>query len=424
MNKKILFAGVIGNLIEIYDMAIFVFLAPYIAANFFPQVDKLSALISTFAVFFVGSVARPLGSIFFGHIGDLFGRRQSLTIAIVLMAASTFAVGLLPTHLEFGIGATLLLVLCRLCQGFSVGGELTGSVIFMVEHAPQKRSGFSGSFSLAGTNMGALCAAILCGVLSSLLAANKMLAWGWRIPFLLAGFGGLVGWYVRSRVAETEIFKKTQASYERQCSPLVETMRHHWRKILLVIGIAWTGLSATYLLIAYLTTYMTSVLHYAMPQAMLIAMISLASIVLYMPIAGLLSDRFGRRSVLLFAVLGIAVLIIPYFYVVSLGSLAAVLVAQLLINIPAACYFAVGPVVMVEMMPAEVRYTASSIGYSLAAAIFGTSTPMLATWLIRSTHSIYSPAVYVTCVAMVSLCCCLLSFKYLVTPRLQMSDAG
>ncbi len=206
--RRVIIAGMVGNALEIYDMVIYGLLASSMSQNFFPKQDKITGIISTFAIFFIGYLARPIGAVFFGRMGDNFGRKPALIVSIGLMTGSTFILGILPNYQVVGLSAPLLLLMVRLLQGFSCGGELIGSVIFVVEHAPHDHRGFYGSFSVAGANVGLLLATLVVWLLHCYFNESTITEWAWRLPFLIGVLTGLVGWFVRRYTPETQLFQE------------------------------------------------------------------------------------------------------------------------------------------------------------------------------------------------------------------------
>jgi len=405
-------------------MSIYGFLAPFLAFNFFHNQSLVAGLLSTFGVYLFGFLARPLGALFFGHIGDRQGRKKALVISIILMAVATTLIGFLPTYQHVGMLATLLLVMMRLFQGFSVGGEYTGSVLFLVEHAKPGRRGYAGSCAMMGGNLGTLIASAVCWILTYSVAHHAVLQWGWRIPFMLAMLGGIVGLYFRLHVTDTAVFQRIKAAQTaRTPPPFISMFRSHLKELLFILCLTWMGVVVTYLVFVYMTTYMSTVLHYHLVDALMIDTVSMLVVVIIIPIAGLVSDRVGRKPIMMFGALGVAIAIIPYFYVLQLGYLSLAFIAQLIIAVPAACFFAVCPVAMVEMVPAEVRYSVSSFGYNVGAAIFGGTTPLIAMLLIHETHNQLSPSYYLIVCAIITFTACIFMTETKTTET-EMSEAN
>lgn len=402
-------------------MSIYGYLAPFIAMSFFPLERTSTALIKTFGVFFIGFLARPLGALLFGHIGDRRGRKNALVFSIVLMALATCFIGLLPTYTQAGPYAATLLIVMRLFQGFSVGGEYLGSSIFLVEHAPKGYRGFFGGLAMTSGTIGMVLAVLVCWLLTYYLSHFAIQSYGWRIPFLLAAVGGLIGLIVRLHATETQIFVDNKRKYNRMREhPLLQTFRQHKKALLLIICLTWLGVVATYLVMVYMTTYMTSLLHYHMHTVFTINIISVASLLIWVPVAGWLSDRYGRKKIMLTGAVGLIVLIVPYYLILSYHNSVLALFAQLLLTIPLGLYTGVTPTVIVELVPTAIRFSAATLGYNLGAALFGGTAPLLSMWLIHVTGSLLSPGLYLVITGLVTL---LVVFNLIETSKIDLNHA-
>ncbi len=392
--SRVVSAAMIGNAIEVYDLSVYGYLAAFIAVNFFPNHNASAALFNTFAIFFLGFLARPLGSIMFGYIGDRRGRKAALVVSVLLMAAATCAMGLLPTYHALGAMAAVLLVIMRLFQGFSVGGEYLGSSIFLVEHAPANRRGLFGGFAMLSGNIGMFLAAGAAWLVSSCLSHHDMQHFGWRIPFLMAVIGGVVGFWLRLRASETRAFQEVQRHITRLSHPLKDSFIFFRRALLSIVAVTWLGVVATYLITVFMPIYMTHFLHYSMHQALSINFGALVWFLFWIPVSGMLSDRFGRRVIMAVGAAGLMVAILPYYWVLSLGNVWLSFFAQCLMMVPLGIYCGVTPTCIVEMVPPHVRFSATTFGYNIGAALFGGTTPLLAMWLIHLTGYLASPGWY------------------------------
>ena len=391
--RRAITAGVIGNVLEWYDFGVYGYLVPTISALFFPGGDPVVSLLSTFAVFGVGFVMRPVGSILFGIYGDKHGRRKALSAVIFVMAIATFAMGLLPTYAQAGVLAPALLVVVRLFQGLSVGGEFGGSTAYIVEFAPAGRRGFLGSFQLVGVAGGFL--------LGSLSDADR-LAWGWRLPFLLGIAVGIVGWYLRWRLDDTPKFTELEEHGAVAQAPLVEAFRDHPWETFLGFGTTLHNTVAYYIALIFMGSYMINVAKLPQRTVLWVGTGCLAVFVALMPVMGWLSDKVGRRPLLLFLCIAYIVLGYPFFLMAASGSLGLAILAQLLMVVLYAPYAGTCPAFYTEIFPTRVRYTALSVGYNIAVAIFGGFAPFIATFLVHETGSNYAPAFYVIAAAIVT----------------------
>lgn len=402
-NNHSLKPSLVGNLMEVYDMSIYGYLAPFIALNFFPHDNPTTAMIQTFTVFFIGFLARPLGAILFGHIGDAYGRKNALIVSIILIALATTLMGILPTHHSVGAWAAYFLIVCRVFQGFSVGGEYLGSNIYYVEHVADKKRGFSSGLIQNSGIAGTLTAAFTCWLVTLLASHSQITAYAWRIPFLIAIVGGGVGLYIRWRAQEPKIFTEQRAQMPDNYKPFIETMKHQKRNLLLILGLIWLGLVSSYLGVVYMTTYMKVVLHYSLHTALTINTLSVISLLFWMPFAGYLSDKFGRKRIMALGAIGMFVFVVPYYALLGTHNFTIALLAQLAFLAPLALYNSVAVTVIIEMIPTHVRFSTTNIGYNLGAAIFGGSTPLIASWLVHLTHDQYAPAYYLMAVCVLTM---------------------
>lgn len=401
--RKVITASAVGNFIEWYDFAIYGFLATILAAQFFPNENSTTALLETFAVFAVAFALRPLGGLFFGRLGDRLGRRTTLSLTVILISGSTAAIGLMPTYESIGVLAPVLLVIARCLQGFSAGGEYAGACAYVIEHAPPRRRASIASFVPVSTFWSFAFAAGFTFVLSLTLGSDAMAEWGWRIPFLLAIPLGLFGFYLRFKMEESPLFAEAEEDEDLVSSPLKETMVHHWRTILLLVGfVSATGLSF-YTFTTYMSTFMSVEGGLSRAEALLSSSICLIVAGVLCPFAGRLSDRIGRRMTTRSACLILIVGVFPSFILAGTGVLWLAIIGQLLLGIGAVMTGVVTAVLMSELFPTKVRYTASATSYNLAYTIFGGSAPFIATLLIDRTGNQLAPAMYLAVVCVIAL---------------------
>jgi len=401
--RQVISGASIGNAVEWYDFAIYGFLATFIAANFFPAGNETAALLNTFAIFAAAFVMRPLGGLVFGPLGDRIGRQRVLAIVILLMAGSTLAMGLLPTYDAIGVGAPLMLLFLRCLQGFSAGGEYGGGACYLAEFASDRRRGLTVTFIAWSGVVGFLLGSVTVTLLQTLLGDAAMDAYGWRIPFLIAGPLGLVGLYIRLKLTDTPAFEQLAASDDVAASPLREALRTAWRPILQVIGIMIMFNVGYYVVFTYLPTYFIKTLHFSKTTAFVsITVACVVAIVLILPLAAL-SDRIGRRPLLVAGTTAFAVLAYPLFLLLNSGSVAAAIAAHALLAAIESTYISVAVATAIELFATRVRYSGFSIGYNLCVAAFGGTTPYMVAWLTGSTGNNLAPAFYVIVAAVVSL---------------------
>ena len=394
-DKRTLMAGAIGNVLEWYDFALYGYFAPVFAATFFPSEQPSVSLLSAFGVFAIGFLARPLGALLFGYIGDTLGRREALAWSIILMAVPTVVVGLLPAYATIGIAAPLALTCCRFLQGLSVGGEFTGSVTFLVEHAAPSQRGYIGSWAGFSAQVGALVA--------SNLTDEALHQWGWRIPFLLGSLIAFVGWYLRTRIPESPAFEQVRHAGALSAAPIREVFTHQRVAVAKVIGLVWLHGVGFYLLYVYLTTYLSTVTTVPLGTVLTMNTVCMLLLAVLIPLMGHLSDRVGQRPLLLIGAAGLAITAYPSFVWLISGDLPLMWAAYVWLTMLMACYLGPFFAVVVTLFPTAQRYTGLSAGYNIAAALFGGTAPLVATLLVEWSGNVLSPSLYLSLCALISL---------------------
>jgi MHS family proline/betaine transporter-like MFS transporter len=391
-------AGTVGNVMEWYDFAVYGYFVPVIARHFFPASDPTTSLIAAFGAFAAGFLMRPLGGVVFGQIGDRLGRKAALTLSVLAMAIPTFLIGILPDHAVIGPAATMLLVLCRMVQGLSVGGEFTTSIVYLVEGAPPHRRGLAGSWSGFGATMGVLLGSAVAALTTSLLSETALHSWGWRVPFLVGLLVGLAGLLIRRGLPEP-----VSAEHAAAKLPVIESFVTEWRAMLQVVGLTVLQGAAFYLIFVYLVTWFEKEVHLWPKEALDINTFNMVILLAVTPVAGLLSDRFGRKPLLIAGALGLFLAAWPLFWLMHHPNAGAALGGQAGFAVLSALFMGVVPVTMVEAFPARVRCTAIAVGYNISLGLIGGTVPMVATFLIERTHEDLSPAYYLMATAAVSL---------------------
>jgi MFS transporter, MHS family, proline/betaine transporter len=398
-SRKAIWAASIGNLLEWYDFGVYAYLATLIAAKFFPGTDPTASLLAAFAAYGVGFLARPLGGIVIGRLGDTHGRKLALVLTIFMMAVGTIGIGVLPSYESIGIWAPVLLVVLRIVQGIAAGGEWGTSTAFIIEWSPPTRRGFFGSFQQVSTAGGSLLGSATAAVLTSTLSGPAMLDWGWRVPFLLGAILLVVGVYMRQNVEETP-------SYEASREAVAEAQVASGFPLgAMAFGftIFWT--IAYYTLLAWMPSFTQRFGGLSPSEALWANTIGLIAMVCAIPVWGALSDRIGRRPLLMASALSIGILAYPLFSLIAKGGgFALVLPIQILFGVLLALYSGPGPAAISEIFPTHLRSTWMSAGYTLAVAVFGGFAPFIATWLIQQTGEPVSPTyLYLVPAAVVSL---------------------
>ena len=391
--KRAVKATMLGNAMEWFDFGVYAYLATTIGKVFFPEASGSAQLLSTFAIFAAAFIVRPFGGLFFGPLGDLIGRKKVLATTIILMAGSTFAIGLVPSYESIGMAAPILLVLLRLLQGFSTGGEYGGASTFVAEYAPDKRRGFFSSFLEFGTLAGYVAAASLVTIIQTVVSPEELLQWGWRIPFLLAGPLGLIGLYLRLRLEETPAFQQMEQAEERSLADestgkkLRETLVENWRPLVLCIVLVATYNIAHYGLLSYMPTYLTNTLGYDESHGLVLMIVVMLVMMVGISYVGKLSDRVGRKPLLLSGFIGFFVLSLPAYLLIGVGNYVTVFLGLAILGGLLLLFVGVFPSVLPALFPTGIRYGGLAIGYNLAVSIFGGTTPLVLTALESTTGS-------------------------------------
>ncbi|MFI0468881.1 MFS transporter [Saccharopolyspora sp. 5N102] len=394
--KRAVAAAAIGNTMEWFDFGVYSYIAVVISQVFFPPTSSTAQLLSTFATFAVAFLVRPLGGFFFGPLGDRIGRRKVLATTMVTMALGTLAIGLIPSYATIGIWSPALLLVARLVQGFSTGGEYGGAATFVSEYSPDRRRGFMASWLEFGTLAGYSLGAALVTVLTVAMTPQDLTTWGWRIPFLVAGPLGIIGLYLRFRLEETPAYRKTSGDEQPQAAATWRSLRTifggHWRSMLKCIGLVLVFNVTNYLLTAYMPTYLSAVLGFQHTSSLTLVLVAMVLVMGLIVALGRFSDRIGRLPIAGFGSVALIVLSFPAFLLIGVGSVAAVLGGLLIIGLTLVCFSSTMPSTLPALFPTEIRYGAVSVGFNIAVALFGGTTPLVAEALVAATGMKSVPA--------------------------------
>lgn len=392
--RKATVAASIGTFVEYYDFVVYAYLASVFGPRFFPTASASASLLLAFAAFATSYLVRPAGALIFGPLGDRYGRRPVLSGVILLMSVATTLIGLLPTYGQIGLAAPILLTVIRLVQGISVGGEFGGATSYVAEFAPPRRRGVLLSWLGVAIGIGLLVGALVAATVSTALAPDALEGWGWRIPFLLALPLGLVGFYLRLRLDDTPEFLAAAREREIEDAPLRASVRRDLSTIGLTIAIL-AGLTVfTYLYLIYMPTYLTSVLGYARPTALLANVVGIVAFCIGMPSFARLSDRIGRRPILIVGSAALVALCYPGFLLLRTGELGLLVLALAVLGALAAASFAPALPILPELFALGTRYTSMGLGWNISAVVFGGAAPLIATALIAGTGDTAAPAYY------------------------------
>ncbi len=404
MLRRAVLSCTVGQMFEIYDFVIYGFMATALARAFFPGGDPVAGLLKAFATFAVGFVVRPLGAVITGSYGDRHGRRQALALTIFMMAVSTGVTGLIPAYSTVGIAAPIVLVLCRMFQGFSTGGQWGGAAAFLVEYAPPGRRGLISSFQQAATAIGMLFATLTAAALTYGLSQHAFFSWGWRVPFLLGFVLGPVGHYLRTRVGETPAFTRSAAVRPLERLPMREVMATQLGPCAASFGVSTVVCVLYWVFLVYVPTFAAQELHLSASATFFSTTLACTVYLILTPVVGACSDRVGRKPLLYAGSVGAIVFAYPLFrLLVSRPTITGLVVTQALAAAILTLTTGVLCAVLAECFPTKVRYTALAISYGASVAIFGGFAPLVSAGLFRLTGSPEAPAYYVIFAGVFSL---------------------
>ncbi len=388
-SSKALFAGVSGTALQWYDFALFGYFAPIIAATYFPNDNQFASLLSAFGVFAVGYLLAPIGSLFFGYIGDQFGRKRALTLSILAMAIPTALISVVPSYQYIGIAAPLLITLLRVIQGFVASSEFTGSAIFLVEHATPENKAFYGCLTSSAYSTGL----IMAGLAASFFTASFMPDWGWRIGFGLALIAGILIFYLRAHVAETPEYEHI-AQHDKRSLPFLAALKEAPLAVVGIIGIAWLVSVMTFGTYVFTSTYLHSYFHISLGLATLIITIALAVDATLEPFIALLADKIGLLKVVRLGMVGMLLLSIPIFILLATANVVLISMGLVFMSILIAITYAPLNAYMVSLFPHQYRYSGFGVAFNVGISLFGGTTPIVMMWLVNTTNNFISPAWY------------------------------
>ena len=402
-RRKVIVASFIGNFVEWFDYGAYSYLAVVIAAVFFPSDNLTEGLVWTFALFAVSFLVRPLGGFVWGHIGDRVGRRNALAWSILIMTASTVCIGLLPGAAQLGLWAPALLLLFRVLQGFSASGEYAGASAYLVEYAPEGKRGIYAAVVPGSTAAGLLFGSLMATVLTASLSTADMESWGWRLPFLLAAPLGLIGVYIRRKLEDSPVFREMSQDDEVIKAPVLALFQEHWRKLIRATAAVLLNAVGFYVILTYMPTYLSQTVGLDSTLANITTTISLVTYIGFIFLTGHLSDRFGRRKILMTASVVFIVLTVPAFILLGTGNLFVILLVQILLGAMLTLNDGSLASFLAETFPTRVRYSGFAVSFNVGNAIFGGTAPAIATLLIVTTGNAIAPGWYLMGAAVIAL---------------------
>ncbi|MEB2231765.1 glycine betaine/L-proline transporter ProP [Xanthomonas campestris pv. campestris] len=408
MLRKAVGAAALGNAMEWFDFGVYGYLAVTLGQVFFPSSNPTAQLIATFATFTVAFLVRPIGGMVFGPLGDRYGRQKVLAATMILMALGTFSIGLIPSYAQIGLWAPALLLLARLLQGFSTGGEYGGAATFIAEYATDRNRGLMGSWLEFGTLGGYIAGAATVTALHMALSQAQMLDWGWRVPFLVAGPLGLLGLYMRMKLEETPAFRAyTEQSEQRERETagqgLMTLLRLHWPQLLKCVGLVLVFNVTDYMLLTYMPSYLSVTMGYAESKGLLLIILVMLVMMPLNVVGGMFSDKLGRRPMIIGACAALFALAIPCLLLIGSGSDVLIFTGLMLLGLALVCFTSSMPSTLPALFYTPVRYSALSIAFNVSVSLFGGTTPLVTAWLVERTGDPLVPSYYLMGAAAIGL---------------------
>lgn len=405
IRRKALIASLTGSSIEWFDFFLYGSAAALVFNKvFFSNLDPVTGLLLSYLTFSLTFFVRPLGGIFFAHIGDRIGRKKTLVATLSLMGFSTVMIGLLPGYDSIGIAAPLLLIACRILQGMGIGGEWGGALLLAYEYAPKGHRGLFGSVPQVGVTIGLLLASTSMSIMTYLLSEENFIAWGWRIPFIASIALVGLGLWIRHGLDETPEFKEAQKTGNIAKTPLTETLKYHWREVLQAAGLKVAETAPFYIFSTFVVSYAMGI-GYEKTTVLNAVMLGALVSSIMIPLCGALSDRIGRPQTYAIGLIAMALFIFPYFMLLDQKTTWAIMLATFIIfGLIWSPITATLGTLFSEIFAARVRYTGLTLGYQLGAALAGGTAPLLATWLLKEFDNSWVPiALYVILLVIISL---------------------
>ncbi|MGA2991728.1 MAG: MFS transporter [Candidatus Korobacteraceae bacterium] len=393
---KAIVASSIGNVVEWMDWAVYGLAAPFIAAQFFPATDPTTSLLQAYGVFAIGFLIRPLGAMILGPYGDKHGRNKALVLSILLMGGATALLGLVPTYASIGIIAPILVMLLRITQGFSLGGEWGAAESYMYEIAPPNRRALVTSLRPSGTGLGFFIGSAMITLMTMAFSPEALRTWAWRIPFLLAAATALLGLYIRLKVPESPHFLKAKEAKQTSQRPLNDSVKYHKRGMAIVFGLAMISNSVYYVLYTFMPVHLKTSGGMSYGSAMKMTTLAMLFNVILIPCFGWVADKYSKKLLLSISTLGFTICAYPSFRLINTGNYWAILGSFLFFVLLYGIYAGAAQMILAEQFPTGTRNTSMSLAFTLHATLFGGTAPLTVTWLTKVLHDPLAPAYYMT----------------------------
>lgn len=401
-HRNVLYSCIAGNALEWYDFVIYGYFVAIFGQIFFPNVNPVTQMLASWGIFWSGFLARPLGSIVFGHIGDKTSRKTALTWSIFMMAIPTMLIGCLPTYAQIGLFAPLAMVILRTLQGFAIGGEYTGTMVFLVEYADEGNRGIWGSWASFSAVLGVIVGSLLVTFLNIVLTHDQLVAWGWRIPFVISILGSMVGLYIRMKLSDPKVYLNVKKRKKTETAPLKDLILHYKKAIGTIFMLDVLTAVGFFIIAIFLATYHKSHLNFSAKDALLIHSFSMFVLAIAILIGGRLSDRYGRKLIMGIGCAGIVVFAYPLFDCMQSCDMLTVLASHSAVALFFGLFFGIIPSALSEMIPTKVRFSGLSIAHNLCMAIIGGGTPLASTYLISHLQDPKVPAYLLMIAAAIS----------------------
>lgn len=394
----------LGNILEWYDFGLFTIFSSLFSRLFFPTENPNTAFIATVGIFSIGFFCRPVGALIFGYLGDKKGRAKTLKMSILMIVLPTLLIGFIPTYQQIGILAPILLTLIRMWQGISIGGEYSGSLIYLAETAPHNRRALLTSLASMGANLGILLASLVGIITSDLMPAGILESWGWRIPYIISGFICMLVYAFRLHIHETDVFIDLKHAHLVLSNPIKTVFTDNSRQLLRIIGMVCMGSAFYFFCYIYLPMYFTKKLGFSLHHISVLISSLIGCMILLVPLAGYLCDKIGRRKMLLFNACCVFVIVIPGFYLLQFNQATLLVLIMSIFTIASSLEQGATPIAIIENFPSRARYSGVSLGYNIGNGFLGGTVPIICGWLLYVTQIPLAPALYIACCAVITGC--------------------